>query len=307
MEVCLAWFNPRILRYVDEISRCGSIRGAGEKLNVAPSSINRQLIALEERLGVQLFERGPRRMVLTAAGELIVAYARQTGSAERRMLDELDTLKGARASHCTISTVAGVAGDLLAHVLASHRKENPGTTFTVQVTNAEAVAAAVAANETDIGFAFDMPRLPRTSIAASIRTECGAVVGPGHPLATHRRVHLHEIATYPLVLPIPGVSVRNALDNAAWQAGLRLQPALESDNFDLLRRCMVHDHAVAVLNRMDVLHAAEAGECVFLPLIEIRGFSQDLSVMHFAQSRPTHAARLLLDRLGALLTGIANV
>ena len=49
--------HARMLHYLDTVARAGSIRGAAERLNIAASSINRQILALEEELGVKLFER----------------------------------------------------------------------------------------------------------------------------------------------------------------------------------------------------------------------------------------------------------
>ena len=48
------------------------------ELNVASSAINRQIIALEDDIGVQLFERLSRRLLLTAAGEIIIEHVRET-------------------------------------------------------------------------------------------------------------------------------------------------------------------------------------------------------------------------------------
>ena len=53
--------HNRLLIYLDEVVRCGSIRAASRKLNVASSAINRQILALEEDLGTPIFERLPRR------------------------------------------------------------------------------------------------------------------------------------------------------------------------------------------------------------------------------------------------------
>jgi DNA-binding transcriptional LysR family regulator len=296
--------NRRVLRYIEEIARCGSIRRAGQNLNVAPSAINRQLLALEEGLGTRLFQRLPRRMRPTAACEVLIAHAREAGLAERRVLDDIEALKGGGVTRCSIGTVAGVAGDLLAHALAEHRRTDPNICFSIHVATAEAVAAAVAASEIDIGFAFDMPRIARTTVAASVQTPCGAVVAPDHPLAHRPSVHLHEIARHPLLLPRPGVTVRNALENAAWRAGMTLRPAVESDDFDFLRRCTGFDHGVAVLNVVDVLHSSRDGRCVFLPLADLRGFTQELSIMHCGQTRHATAARVVIDRLAALLASL---
>ncbi|WP_426239485.1 LysR family transcriptional regulator [Pararhizobium sp. DWP1-1-3] len=70
--------HSRVLRYIDEVARCGSIRAAGERLNVAPSAINKHILQLEEAIGEPLFERLPRGLRLTPAGEILVAHVRRT-------------------------------------------------------------------------------------------------------------------------------------------------------------------------------------------------------------------------------------
>ncbi len=62
----------RILDYVDEVARAGSIRKAAERLNVTASAVNRRIADLEEELGAPLFDRRPRGVQLTAAGEVFV-------------------------------------------------------------------------------------------------------------------------------------------------------------------------------------------------------------------------------------------
>ena len=64
----------RFTVYFDEVVRAGSIRRASERLNISPSAIDRHILLMEENLGVQLFERMPQGLRLTAAGE--VAWGR---------------------------------------------------------------------------------------------------------------------------------------------------------------------------------------------------------------------------------------
>src|SRR5476649_2004153 len=69
--------HTRFLRYVDAVARAGSIRRAAERLHLASSAVNRRILDLEEELGAPIFERLPRGVRLTAAGELFVAYVRR--------------------------------------------------------------------------------------------------------------------------------------------------------------------------------------------------------------------------------------
>src|SRR6266567_3317774 len=76
--------HMRILQYVDEVARTGSIRKAAERLHVTSSAVNRRIMDLEAELGASLFERWPRGVRLTAAGEIFVHYLRgQIADAER--------------------------------------------------------------------------------------------------------------------------------------------------------------------------------------------------------------------------------
>jgi DNA-binding transcriptional LysR family regulator len=85
--------HARILTYLDEVARSGSIRKAAARLNVASTAINRQIIALEEEMGQRLFDRIPRRLRLTAAGEVLIEHVRDTLKAFERTKARLDALK----------------------------------------------------------------------------------------------------------------------------------------------------------------------------------------------------------------------
>ena len=67
--------HARVLRYLDEVVRCGSIRKAAEVLHVAPTAVNRQILDLEAELGAPLFERIGKRLRLTPLGEMVLARA----------------------------------------------------------------------------------------------------------------------------------------------------------------------------------------------------------------------------------------
>ncbi|MFX7732108.1 LysR family transcriptional regulator, partial [Acinetobacter baumannii] len=57
--------------------RTGSLTAAAERLHVAVSAVSRQIAKMEEETGVPLFERRARGMVLTPAGEVLMAFARR--------------------------------------------------------------------------------------------------------------------------------------------------------------------------------------------------------------------------------------
>ena len=296
-----------MLHYIDEVARCGSIRKAAVTLNVAASAVNRQIIALELELGTQLFERLPGRMRPTAAGEVLITHARETLKNHKKAIERVESLKDMRFASASIATVGGLASDLLSYALADYRRERPFTRFSISVLSAEDIAVQVAAGEIDLGFAFDLPGTPNLKVSASMSSRCGAVVLPDHELASRPLLRLGDLRRFPLIMPPPGVTLRDHFDHACGRAGLLLEPVLESNSFELLKHFALLDQGVALLNRLDVLHSHLSGEVIYIPVAEMANFSQTLSVVHRARGRLSPLASHLVERLSRLIASQTSV
>ncbi len=96
--------HSRLLRYLDEVVRSGSIRQAAEKLNVASSSINRQILELENSFQARIFERLPRGLRLTSAGEVLITHVRQPLRDHDQVQMQILQLQGLRRGIITVAT-----------------------------------------------------------------------------------------------------------------------------------------------------------------------------------------------------------
>ena len=86
--------HAAVLRYFDHVARHGSIRKAADALAVASSAVNRQILRLEEEMGVALFERGRTGVRPTPAGELLLRHVRETQNEYQRTRAEIASLGG---------------------------------------------------------------------------------------------------------------------------------------------------------------------------------------------------------------------
>jgi DNA-binding transcriptional LysR family regulator len=107
------------LRYVLAVAQAGSIRVAANALNVAQSAISRQILNLEEDLGVILFERHARGVSLTPAGEVFLRFARETRGLAERVRSEIDALNGVRHGMVRVWSIDSVSQDVLPCAMAS--------------------------------------------------------------------------------------------------------------------------------------------------------------------------------------------
>ncbi len=150
------------MRYFLAVAEAGSIRAASRELNVASSAINRQVLWLEEALGLQLFDRVGRRLRLSQAGELLLAHIRRTYSDFEGTVAELDALKGLRRGTVSIASVESVAEKLLPAVISTFRKSYPGIHVNVSISSSREAARKVEAAEADVA-SLSTRRRPRHS------------------------------------------------------------------------------------------------------------------------------------------------
>lgn len=254
------------LRYFDEVVRAGSIRIAAERLHVAPSAISRQIRNIEEEVGLPLFERHARGVVLTSAGEIYARYARAALLDQERIHSEIDDLKGLRRGHIRLCSVEGVVADGLTRAIATFRKRFSGVTFHLTITGTEHVISAVRDGDADIGIAFTSNPDPGVSYAARFRDPLFAVMSPRHPLAHTRRLSLSEAAAHPIAIPEKSFGIRTLLDARCRSARIVLRPTLITNSIEALRGFARAGNGITFLPRMTVRREIEFGLLTAVPL-----------------------------------------
>ena len=261
--------HSRILRYLDEVARLGSIRKAAARLNVASSAINRQILALEAEIGAPIFERMPRRLRLTAIGEVLIAHVRDTLKSHQRVTAQIEAFKGLTRGEVTIATMNGLAAGPLPRFLTSILDQHPRVHVRLRVLPFDQMTNAVLTGEADLALTYNPPNSPGLRIVASHELPLGAVVATRHPLARQRALRLADCAEFPLAVADSSMTIRPAVDLAFTRANLLLQPTIETNSIEFMKKAARNGQAVTFLNAVDVAEEVEAGEVRYLPLQEL--------------------------------------
>jgi DNA-binding transcriptional LysR family regulator len=243
----------RILNYVDEVARAGSIRKAAERLNVTASAVNRRIADLEHELGTALFDRQPRGVLLTAAGELFVHYLREQVGEVERMKSQIEDLKGLRRGTVRIACSQALALDFLPRQIAEFRQSHPLVSFDLQVVDQESAMAALAAYEVDLVIVFRPPFMVNFQPLMTLEQQLVVVMAEGHPLASRRVLRLSDCAAYPVALPTRAIGGRRLLDEVLARTGLTFKIAAESNSFEMLRGLVINAGLLSFQIRIGVL------------------------------------------------------
>ncbi|MBD8875986.1 LysR family transcriptional regulator [Roseibium polysiphoniae] len=293
------------MRYFSVVAELGSIRAASRELNVASSAINRQILWLEEALGLQLFERVGRRLRLAQAGEILLAHVKRTYSDFDATLAELDALQGLRRGTVAIATVESVAETLLPELVSSFRRKYPGIHVSVTVTSALEAAKLVEAAEADVGFTFDPPDTSALTVSYHQDLPIGALMAPDHPLATAEVLSLSECLRFPLALPAVGLSLRSRIDASMAQIPGSLRTYIEANSLRFMRALAREEKVIGFQTEIGCEEDLESGRLVFKPLTDLPLQADRLSIVTSARRALAlspgmffnHAVIALKDRL----------
>jgi DNA-binding transcriptional LysR family regulator len=259
--------HARLLRYLDEVARCGSIRKAGANLNVASSAINRQILAFERELKTPIFQRLPHRVILTAAGELIVGHVRETLRAMATTQAQIEELRGLKRGEISIGVVSGLAGTLTPLAISRFRQSRPRVRFRVTLLSGTEIAQRVAEGDIDLGLGFNLQIDKRLKVLASATSRLGAVVRVGHPLAGRRTVRISDCIGYPICAADRTMAIYALLEGAIAQSAIVLEPIVETNSVEVMRRMTEIENCLTFLSKFEtLLSPISDGNLVYIPL-----------------------------------------
>lgn len=302
--------HSRKLLYINEIARTGSIRKAAAKLNVASSAINRQIIELEEEIGAALFERLPRGLRLTSAGELYVEHIRDVMKSYQRLESRVKALKMPDAGKVRIVTTTGLAAGPMPVIVSKFVAQHPRVKiFMRNDIGSGTTLNPVSTGEVDIGIGLNIPASPGIRTLAVFDVPIGAVLPPGHPLTQQAQVGLGELIQERLVLVMKSLSLREVIDFALAPLSVAVEPVIETNTTEAVKQFVRSGAGVSLMNPLDIIHDCARGDLVFRPLSDPHVKVQQMKVFARARTPLDSATSLfvefLLAELSALLATLA--
>jgi LysR family cyn operon transcriptional activator len=219
--------NLRQLRYVVATADHGTMTAAAQALFVAQPALSRAIRDLERELGIELFARAGRGVVLTDAGEQIVRYARDA-------LQSVDAIEayssapvGGKPGELRVASTATLEPELTARLLPEFARDQPAARIRViRCEGREAVGAAVRDGRAELALT-DLP-VPGDLAAHPLEQREVVLISPPG-LNIREPVPLMALEGLRLVMPGRGSARRAELDAMLARIGVTPVAAVESD------------------------------------------------------------------------------
>lgn len=239
------------------ISEAGAYSRAALRLSMSQPILSRQVKALEEELGVDLFHRTGRGVTLTEAGALLEQYARGILETSRSAMIAVKAAGGAPAGPVVIGMPSSISEVLSVSLVQAFRQAFPGTALKIMEGYSGHVLEWLATGRTDIAVLYDAPRLSISTLPADplIKDEL-FLLGPVSDPARLGQgpVSAHYLSTIPMILPSRPHGIRVLVDETLGGLALRANVEMEIDAMHSMLRMVESGVGYAVLSYSCVAH-----------------------------------------------------
>src|SRR5579875_1704743 len=205
----LAFLMQTLYQSFVQIVESDTLVTAAEVLHTTQPTLTRQIHQLESTLGVKLFDRVGKKLVLNRAGELVYQHAKRLLVMEEKMHDELNAFMNPEVG--TVYVGAGLTPSiyLLPPLFALYREQHPQVRFQVTTGSSQQISQALLQREIDMGVVTTVDNASQEIDAVPlIRDELLLVAPINHPLTVQTYVTMAEISRFPMVLMRQGSGLR---------------------------------------------------------------------------------------------------
>ena len=245
----------RLIEQVMALGQSGNFAKAAEQLGISQPTLSRNIAALEDDLGLILFDRGRTGAFPTVFGQLLMARGQRVLHEAGALHDELMAVAGMEVGQLRIVAGPYAVEDPIAEAVARLSNERPGLRIRITQVGPDEVSAAVLSRDHELGFGGRESQLPHEQLLIEPLKQRRLYLAcrPGHPLLASRPT-VEQVLAFPLVTVLlhgrAGQVAATGLRAGAMDATRRgFSPAIEVNSFDAARR---------IVRRTDALFPATA-------------------------------------------------
>ncbi|AWV26227.1 MULTISPECIES: DNA-binding transcriptional regulator YeiE [Citrobacter] len=251
----------RQLEVFAEVLKSGSTTQASVMLALSQSAVSAALTDLEGQLGVQLFDRVGKRLVVNEHGRLLypraLALLEQTTEIEQLFREDNGAIR--------VYASSTIGNYILPAMIARYRQDFPDLPLELSVGNSQDVINAVLDFRVDIGLIEGPCHSTEIISEPWLEDELVVFAAPSSPL-TKGPVTLEQLAASPWILRERGSGTRELVDYLLLSHLPRFQMAMELGNSEAIKHAVRHGLGISCLSRRVIAEQLQAGTLSEVPV-----------------------------------------
>jgi DNA-binding transcriptional LysR family regulator len=279
----------------------GSVSRGAERLMVSQPAVSKQLRQLERSLGASLFDRLPKGVRPTAAGELLAGYARRIFALEAEAAEALAELRGMRRGSISVGASTTIGVYLLPEIFVRYRRAYPDVRMHMEVANSEVIRRRLVEGAIDVGLTEGIVEGDELDSTVFLRDELVPIAAPGHPLARRKRpVPAATLCREPFVVRETGSGTKSVVERALAERGLSVTPVMSLGSTEAIKRAVAAGVGVAIVSRLTVQQELQLGRLVVLRVPDLP-INRPLHRLTLRGRQPSQAVAAFMKMLAGAL------
>lgn len=242
------------------IAEAKTFTAGARRVNVTQAAISMQIRQLEDEVGLPLFTRTPRRVILTEAGEYLLERARKILREHDSALAEIAEVAGAEYGRLRIGSASGTFSmSQLPGILSALLEKFPNAELTVSAGTSQTLVDKMMHGEIDMAFVSLPVENLNINTESLFSDEIVAIAHPKHPLAKEKYISAATLAGENLILGERGGNTRRMIDEFFQAANVRPNITMELSRQEAVTRMVENGLGVGMAGAKSVAREIKDG------------------------------------------------
>jgi DNA-binding transcriptional LysR family regulator len=282
------------LKMFVDVVETGSFSRAAQLNHVTQSAVSQQIRALENRYEQRLLSRSARQVTPTPAGERLFRGCKEILARFAEVEQEIREQATEVSGSCNVSSIYSVG----LHELHTLQKEllrtHPKVAFRLNYRRSDQVYDDVILGAADLGLVAYPQARAGVDIVPYREDKLAIILQPGHALASKAKIAMSALIGLPFIGFDREAPSRKGIDKMFRDKGMELQPTMEMDNVETIKRAVELGLGVSVLPTPTVQQEINAGTLIAKPFVE-GAFTRPIGILVRKGKYLSRASQAVLD------------
>lgn len=226
---------------------------------VTQSAVSQQIRAIEDRFGCPLLERGGKRVALTREGKIFYDASRTLTAEYENLIHRFQEIRKIVEGSIRVATVYSVGLHDLPPVLKSYMRECPQVHIHLEYQSSDEIYENILHGMIDIGLVAYPTQRKNIKIEPFRKERLVVIVAASHPWAEKSKVSLKDVCTQKFIAFDQETPTRKAIDKMFRDLELDVDPVMEFDNIEVIKRAVEIEAGISIVPRNTVLQELSIG------------------------------------------------
>ncbi|HEY0427611.1 MAG TPA: LysR family transcriptional regulator [Pyrinomonadaceae bacterium] len=241
------------------IAEAKTFTAGARRVNVTQAAISMQIRQLEDEVGLPLFTRTPRRVIMTEAGEHLLERARKILREHDAAIAEIAEVAGAEYGRLRIGSASAMFATIqLPTILQNLKQKFPNAEITVSSGTSQTLVDKILHGDIDIAFISLPVDNSHVTTELLFSDEIVAIAHPAHPLADQKFISAAALAGEPLILGEKGGNTRRLIDDFFHAANVHPNVVMELSRQEAINQMVENNMGIGIAGAKTV--AKEIGK-----------------------------------------------